>query len=102
MKTHFKKTLKEYQVVKIKGYDRNWILLNVTKEELRITGINTNKHGLHAFGGMWYGDDFTDKNSFGKILYIKEKDVEFILSPDARKESIYYVHNLLELNLDNQ
>lgn len=90
--------IKEFQIVKIKNYDRNWILLNVTKEEIENTTINTNSTGLHAFGGMWYGKDFEDKNSFGKILSIKEKDVERVLCDNVREEKIKYVYNLLGLN----
>ena len=94
--------IKEFQIVKIKGYNRNWILLNVSKQEIEDAIIDTKNTGLHAFGGMWYGDDFTDKHSFGKILNIHEKHVDRILCNDAREENIEYVYNLLGLNLINE
>jgi hypothetical protein len=47
---------------------RHWVVLNVTQEEVDKTGINTDRAGLHGFGGMWYGDEPMDNHSYGKIV----------------------------------
>jgi len=69
---------------------RNWIVLPVTKKDLK-RGINADKEGLYAFGGMWYGRNPMKIESYGKILPIKEevylvrKDLHAIKVSDIQK-----------------
>lgn len=49
--------------------DRHWVLLNVTQDDLE-KGLFADRVGLHAFGGMWYGDDPMAIKSYGKLLAI--------------------------------
>lgn len=62
-------------IIKIEGQHRHWVCLKVTQDEIDNTGINACYPGLYAFGGMWYGDNPQDRNSFGKILPVSHNDV---------------------------
>ena len=46
---------------------RLWVGLYVTQADID-RGYNATKPGVHLFTGMWYGDDPTDKRSFGKMV----------------------------------
>lgn len=46
--------------------DRNIILLNVTKEDIK-KGVQADYPGLHGFYGFWYGRNPTKISSYGKI-----------------------------------
>ncbi len=57
-------------VIEIEGYRRKWVVLYITKWDIEYTSVNTTETGLHAFGGMWYGDNALSRHSYGKILPI--------------------------------
>lgn len=66
---------------------RNWVILLVTKKDLK-RGVNAEKEGLYAFGGMWYGRNPNKIKSYGKISSIDE--------------DVYLVRkNLLCISVDN-
>lgn len=46
---------------------RLWVGLRVTQADID-RGYFAGKPGLYLFSGMWYGDDPTDKRSFGKMV----------------------------------
>ena len=72
--------IKKGMIIRFKdeNYSRCWMVLPVTKKDLK-RGINSDKEGLHAFGGMWYGRNPMKNNSYGKILSIDNvDDVEII------------------------
>lgn len=69
-------------VVRRKGdtpTERAWVILNVTQEHLD-AGIFTDHTGLHAFGGMWHGNDPLNIHSYGKLVVIDEGDYEVVAS----------------------
>lgn len=66
-----RKEIEQFDVIHIAGQTRAWVVLQVSQQALDY-GINSDEVGLHAFGGMWYGDDPTDRASFGKILPISD------------------------------
>lgn len=45
---------------------RNWIVLNVTKKDIR-RGLNVEREGFHAFGGLWHGRNPNKVKSYGKV-----------------------------------
>lgn len=56
-------------------HTRHWVCLKVTQDMIDTTDINAPYPGLYGFGGMWYGDNPQDNNSFGKILPVEYIDV---------------------------
>ena len=63
--------LNEFDIVHVKDSNRKYIAIEVTQKDLDLTGIdtvNTDRTGLHLFGGFWHGEDPKDRNSYGKIL----------------------------------
>jgi len=68
--------------------ERYWIVLEVTQEMIDTTGINTDKPGLYAFGGMWYGEDPMDVKSYGKIDYLDSYYEIFFDSVNLTAEEI--------------
>jgi hypothetical protein len=77
--------IKKHQIVKLKGYPRLGIVLEVTENDIK-KGINADTHGLYVFSGMWYGRDKFKIKSFGKIHDLDE--IEFIVH-----DSCHYVKN---------
>ena len=69
---------------------RSWVVLPVTKKDLK-RGVNADKEGLYAFGGMWYGRNPMKIKSYGKILPIEEdvylvrRDLHAIKVDDLQK-----------------
>ena len=61
-------------LVKKEGYDRFWVVLDITQEDIDATDLNADKPGLYAFGGMQYGNNRYDHDSYGKILPITDED----------------------------
>jgi len=61
--------------------NRVWIALEVTPELFETTPIDVPFPGVYAFGGMWYGENYLDINSFGKVLYL-ENISEFTIVKD--------------------
>ena len=60
--------------LKHKDYpNRVWVVLEVTQELFDNTTIDVPKPGFYAFGGMWYGENYLDINSFGKVLFLDNK-----------------------------
>lgn len=55
-------------IIEIEDYKRKWIALFVTKWDIEFGRIDAKRPGLHAFGGMWHGDNPLSIHSFGKIL----------------------------------
>lgn len=45
--------MKHGDLVKVKGYSRLWVCLNVTKKDIG-RGVFCEKPGLYLFGGYWY------------------------------------------------
>jgi hypothetical protein len=72
---------------------RNWIVLLVTKKDLK-RGVNAENEGLHAFGGMWYGRNPMKIKSYGKILPIEE-DV-YLIHRDLQGIKVDEFKNLVE------
>lgn len=69
-----------------KGY-RHWVVLRVSKRDVDSANVNVTASGLHLFGGMWYGDDKTDTDSYGKVgdmTAIEPDDIE-IIARDVRE-----------------
>lgn len=48
---------------------RKWVILEVTEADIE-AGTDAVAPGLHAFGGMWYGDEALSINSYGKMISI--------------------------------
>lgn len=63
--------IKEFDIIKVDNYNRAWIVINVTQEDLDL-GYNTDHTGLHLFGGFWYGEDPSLNSSFGKMIDLPE------------------------------
>lgn len=59
--------MKAGTIVKIPGHSRSWVALPVTRTMIR-RGINTEKPGMHLFGGAWYGSDLLNDKAYGKVL----------------------------------
>jgi len=70
--------IEEGDIITIKDYNRAWVLLYVTEEDLN-NGVNAEEVGLHAFGGMWYGSDPLSIESYGKILDIERDKIVEVL-----------------------
>lgn len=49
-------------------HGRLWVGLMVTQGALNSGSVDALTPGLKLFTGMWYGDDPTDPNSFGKMV----------------------------------
>jgi hypothetical protein len=59
--------MKAGTIVKIPGHSRAWVVLPVTRTMIR-RGLNTDKPGMHLFGGAWYGRDLLNDKAYGKVL----------------------------------
>jgi hypothetical protein len=54
-------------ILKPKNGGRCIVMCVVTPEDWKKNGVNASKPGVYGFGGMWYGDDATNRKCFGKI-----------------------------------
>jgi hypothetical protein len=85
--------LNELDIVKVKGKKGCYILINLTKKDIVLNNLRTFKIGLNLFGGLKYGIDATNFNSYETLLPFPDvKDIKVI-----GKESDYTVKELMEL-----
>ena len=76
--------LKANMIVHIKeddGFDRNVIILPISKKDLR-RGANASHIGLFGFRGFWYKGNGTKWKSYGKIYDISNYDIIDIVKKD--------------------
>jgi len=89
--------LKSRMIIKFKmdfgTNERNWVVLPVKESHLR-NGINADKKGLHAFGGMWYGEDPVNIKCYGKIYSIEE-DV-YLVYADMNELTVKQIKELTD------
>lgn len=85
--------LKEFDIVKVKGEKGCYILLNITKRDIKLNNLKTFKIGLNLFGGFKYGNDPKNFNSYETLLpFPNVNDIKVIgTEPD------YFVSELKEL-----
>ena len=86
--------LKPLDIVKVKGKKGCYILINLTKKDIVRNNLKTYKIGLNIFGGLKYGIDATNFNSYETLLPFPSNvsDIKVI-----GKESDYTVKELMEL-----
>jgi hypothetical protein len=78
--------IKKFDIVKVsdilKGVDcgRHWIALLITQEEIdNDKDCLIDEPGLYLFGGMWYGNDVTNRMSFGKYIMLPNKEEKYTI-----------------------
>jgi len=77
-----------------KGYQRCWIVLPVTKKDLK-RGINAPCEGLYGFGGMWYGRNPMKHRCYGKIANLTTDDYTIVRS-DIHGLSVDEIQRLVD------
>lgn len=99
------KNIQEGDLVAVRGSQggRLWVALLVTKQDK----LNTNRTGLHLFGGFWYGKDPRSLHSYGKMLtlsHIPAKDIIPVtnittieLSPSRKQINRFSLKTLKEM-----
>ena len=87
------KMLKHGDLILVEGSRRHWVVLNVTKRDLKM-GVNAPCPGLYGFGGMWYGRKVFNYKSYGKIQNLD--GVKIIEIGKARSFSIRDIKGLTD------
>lgn len=76
---------------------RDWVVLSVTQKHLQREGcMNAEKSGLYAFGGMWYGDDPLDVNSYGKIRCLYDYKHVYLIHENLKELDVETVKQLVD------
>ena len=73
-------------------FKRKWVVIEITESDLE-QGVNAPSVGLYAFGGMWYGTDILDYNSYGKILSTVGKD--YIIVGNVKDYNLEEIRNMV-------
>lgn len=86
--------LKHLDIVKVKGVRGYYILLDITKKDIKNNNLKTFKIGLNLFSGFKYGNDPTNFNSYETLLPFPSNisDIKVI-----GKESDYIIAELIQL-----
>lgn len=74
---------------------RNWIVLNVTKKDIK-RGTNTDHTGLHGFGGLWYGRNPSKIKSYGKIDWFDDVTEVYVVSENIIGLSVNDIAKLVD------
>lgn len=65
-------------LVKVRGSRRKWVVLPVTREDVR-RGANVRASGLHLFGGYWYASEAIggplSPKAYGKVIELEGRVV---------------------------
>ena len=76
-------------LIQVNGESRRYVALNVTQQDIRRYGLNTDTPGLHLFTGYWYPGSPLQHRAYGKIVhprYVKNMRVTGrVLTPLAAR-----------------
>lgn len=65
--------MKKHNLVHDPHYkNRLWIVLEVTSKDIK-QGVQVDKPGLYAFGGLWNGSRPHRHRSYGKVIPLNDK-----------------------------